>query len=66
MTTYEICVRGEAPPDLLAQLAEARQAHLPAETLLITERIDQDGLMALITRIRDLGLELRGLRCWHV
>lgn len=65
MTTYEICVRGEAPAELLAQLAEATQAPVPVETLLITERIDQDGLLALINRIRDLGLELRGLRSRH-
>lgn len=62
-TIYEIYLRGEAPAEFLSQLGEARQVPAPVETVLVTDLVDQDGLHRLITRIRDLGLELRGLRC---
>ena len=62
-TTFEICICGQAPAALLAELGDATQVTAPAETLLLTPLIDQDTLLRLVTRIRDLGLELRELRC---
>jgi hypothetical protein len=61
-TTYEILLSGPLPPELADEFADMAHAETPAETVLVTEAIDQSELEKLIARIRDLGLELRELR----
>lgn len=61
-TTYEIHLRGRLPADLADDFDDMAQVETPTETVLLTTAIDQKGLHELITRIRDLGLELRELR----
>ncbi|MGZ4594027.1 MAG: hypothetical protein ACXV3C_09165 [Actinomycetes bacterium] len=60
--TYEIHLRGHLPPELVAGLGDATSIEAPAETVLLTQRIDQEGLHQLIGRLRDLGIELLELR----
>jgi hypothetical protein len=61
-TTYEIHIKGHVPQDLMAELGDTTQVEVPAETVLLTDVIDQEGLHALIERLQSLGLELLELR----
>lgn len=61
-TTYEIRVRGQLAPDLMACLGQAKRFDAPAETVLVTRPIDQTDLNELIARLRDFGIELLELR----
>ena len=56
--TYEIHVRGDLPPALLAELDGATARDVDGETVLLTPDIDQESLHRLVTRLRDLGIEL--------
>ena len=60
--TYEIHVRGQLPPGLLADLDGATCREVGGETLLLTRDIDQESLHRLVSRLRDLGIELVELR----
>lgn len=61
-TTYEIHIKGHIPPGLVVELGDTVQVEAPAETVLLTEAIDQEGLHDLIARLQNLGLELLELR----
>lgn len=61
-TTYEIHLRGHLPPELTGRFGDATELEAPAETVLVTQAIDQRGLDDLITRLEGLGLELLELR----
>ena len=61
-TTYEIHVRGDLPPALLAELDGATSREVDGETVLLTPDIDQESLHQLVTRLRDLGIELVEMR----
>ena len=54
--TYEIHLRGAPPDSLVAELADATWTETGGETLLLTPRIDQEGLHRLVARLRDLGV----------
>ena len=59
-TTYEIRLRGHLAPQAAAELGEStRVVHVPAQTVLRTERIDPGGVQALIDRLTDFGSS-----CW--
>ena len=60
--TYEIRLRGPLPPGELGDLAGASYQETGSETVLLTLDIDQQSLHALVTRLRDLGVELLELR----
>jgi hypothetical protein len=61
-TTYEIHLRGELPPGLLEGLEDATCVEAGGETVLLTLDMDQASLHRLVTRLRDLGIELLELR----
>lgn len=61
-TTYEIHLRGHLPPELRERFADVKKLEAPAETVLLTQAIDQRGLDDLIARLEGLGLELLELR----
>ncbi|MGH8970910.1 MAG: hypothetical protein ACRDV1_13280 [Actinomycetes bacterium] len=61
-TTYEIHIEGHPPSRLVGELGATTQVDVPAETVLLTDAIDQEGLHALIARLESLGLELLELR----
>ena len=59
MEFYEIRVKGHLDPRRAASFAGLTLTHLPdGETLLSGAIADQAELHALLTRIRDLGLQL--------
>jgi hypothetical protein len=61
--TYQIRVRGHLNAQRLTWLAALSLSHTPqGETLIRTAPIDQAALHALLSRIRDLGLELIALQ----
>ncbi len=59
---YEIHLRGHLPPQVAEDLHIRTRFEAPAETVLLTERIDQAGVHELIDRLKDLGIELLELR----
>ena len=61
-TTYEIHLRGDLPPGLLEGLEGATCVEAGGETVLLTLDMDQASLHRLVTRLRDLGIELLELR----
>jgi hypothetical protein len=60
--TYEIHLRGHLPPEVAEDLDVTNCIDAPAETVLLTGRIDQAGVHELIDRLRDFGIELLELR----
>src|SRR4051812_47105494 len=60
--TYEIHLRGDVPPELLADLPGATCTEAESETLLLPLDVAQDGLHQLARRLRDLGIALLELR----
>jgi hypothetical protein len=60
--TYEIHLRGTLPQEVAADLGVTTRIEAPAETVLITGRIDQVGVHELIDRLTDFGIELLELR----
>lgn len=60
--TYEIHLKGHLPPELMGRFGDATEIEAPAETILLTQAIDQRGLDDLIARLEGLGLELLELR----
>ena len=61
-TTYEIHLRGDLPPGLLEDFDGATLVEAGGETVLLTLDMDQASLHRLVTRLRDLGIELLELR----
>jgi hypothetical protein len=61
-TTYEIHLRGDLPPGLLEGFDGATLVEAGGETVLLTPDMDQASLHRLVTRLRDLGVELLELR----
>jgi hypothetical protein len=61
-TSYEIHLRGHLDPQAAEELHIPTRLEAPAETVLLTERIDQAGVHELIDRLKDLGIELLELR----
>lgn len=59
---YEIRLRGQLAPEVAANLAVRAVTDVPAETVLLSPRVDQAGVHRLIDRLRDFGLPLIGLR----
>ena len=60
--TYEIHLRGQVPPGLMSSLEGATCREVGGETVLLTTDIDQEHLHELVSRLRDLGVELLELR----
>ncbi len=60
--SYEIHLRGGPPASLLEELADATWTETGGETLLLTPRIDQEGLHRLLSSLRDLGVPVLELR----
>lgn len=61
--TYQIRVRGHVDARRLRQFAAVKIEHTSdGETTIIGEQFDQAALYALLSRIRDLGLELLALQ----
>ncbi len=61
--TYEIRVRGHLDARRLSLFADVTIAHTAAgETVITVAQLDQAALHALLSRIRDLGLELLALQ----
>ena len=56
--TYEIHLDSEPPAALLAELRRTSAVAREGETVLLTVELDREGLHDLVTRLRDLGIEL--------
>jgi hypothetical protein len=61
-TPYEIQLRGRISSEVAAQLGVRCGSEAPAETRLLTGRIDQIRLFELLRRLQDFGVELVELR----
>ena len=59
--TYEIRLRGQLPPSLMAGL-DGSASEVGGETVLLTLDVDQESLHQLISRLQDLGIELLEVR----
>jgi hypothetical protein len=59
---YEISVLGRVPDKLLTELGAGIPVLAPTETVIVTGRVDQDQLHSIVSKIADLGLNLRELR----
>ncbi|HET6877332.1 MAG TPA: hypothetical protein VFH38_07370 [Jatrophihabitans sp.] len=59
---YEMSIRGLLPAEVMDDLPDARRVEHPTETLLVTEPLDPDAVLALVRRLTDLGLELEEVR----
>lgn len=59
---YEISVLGRVPDELLAELGAGAPVPAPSETVILTKKVDQKELHDIVSKVADLGLELRGLR----
>jgi hypothetical protein len=63
MHTYQIRVRGHVDERRFYWYANLSAAHIAdGDTLITAAQLDQAALHALLSRIRDLGLELLGLQ----
>ena len=60
--TYEIHVQGPLSPGVLARLDGATSQEIGAETVLLTDEIDQESLHQLVARLGELGIELLEVR----
>jgi len=60
--TYEIHVQGPLSPGVLARLDGATSQEIGAETVLLTDEIDQESLHELVARLGELGIELLEVR----
>jgi hypothetical protein len=60
--TYEIHVQGPLSPGVLARLDGATSQEIGAETVLLTDEIDQETLHELVARLGELGIELLEVR----
>ena len=59
---YEVRLRGSVPAAVVADLSGVPVPPCGEETLLLTRRMTQVRLQALLARFADLGLEIRELR----
>ena len=59
---YEINVHGQVSAGLLAELGACSRTVAPTETVLITSKLGPDQLHTVVSRIVDLGLDVRELR----
>lgn len=60
--TYEIRMRGVLRPEALEGLPDTTCREVGVQTVLLTLDVDQESLHQLVTRLRDLGIELLELR----
>jgi hypothetical protein len=63
--TWEVRVRGEIPPEVLAELGAVDVSQEPAQTVLTTLPLDQAGLHGVLERLRNLNLDLVEIRTLH-
>jgi hypothetical protein len=59
---YEINVKGELSPALLAELGATRTLPPQAETVITTHRLGPEQLYRIVARISDLGMDVLVLR----
>jgi len=62
VSTYEVRVSGPVEVETLLDLGVVAQGHEGAQTVLYGEIRDESALFGLLTRLRDLGLEVIEVR----
>ncbi len=62
VSTYEVRVSGRVDPETLLDLGVVAQGQEGSQTVLYGQIRDESALFGLLTRLRDLGLELIEVR----
>jgi hypothetical protein len=60
--SWEVRVRGQVSPHVLADIGAMSPMAEPPQMLLTTEPLDQAGLHGLLERLRNLGLDIVEIR----
>src|SRR3954470_8569333 len=62
VSAYEVRVSGPVEPETLLDLGVVARGHEGAQTVLYGQIKDESALFGLLTRLRDLGLEVMEVR----
>ena len=62
VSAYEVRVSGPVEPETLLDLGVVARGHEGSQTVLYGEIKDESALFGLLTRLRDLGLEVMEVR----